>query len=51
MKKIIGYAVVGLAGYIIGFYEMKYKAMKALLQVNIEKQKDSTEEEQKEEES
>ena len=51
MKKIIGYAVVGLAGYIIGFYEMKYKTMKAILQVNIEKQKDSNEEEQKEEES
>jgi hypothetical protein len=49
MKKIIGYAVVGLAGYIIGFYEMKYKTMKSLLQVSIEKQKDSTGEEQKEE--
>lgn len=31
MNKYIKYAVVGLAGYLIGFYEMKYKVVKALL--------------------
>ena len=29
MKKMIKYAAVGLAGYFIGFYEMKYKVLKA----------------------
>lgn len=33
MKNFIKFAAVGLAGYFIGFYEMKYKVMKAVLQV------------------
>ena len=31
MKDFTKLAVVGIAGYLIGFYEMKYKANKALL--------------------
>lgn len=30
MKNFIKFAAVGLAGYFIGFYEMKYKAIKAI---------------------
>ena len=30
MKQFIKYAAVGLAGYFIGFYEMKYKVVKAI---------------------
>ena len=37
MKKYLGYVVVGLTGYFIGFYEMKYKTLKALTEVVIEK--------------
>ena len=33
MKKFVKYAAVGLAGYFIGFYEMKYKVMEALVEV------------------
>lgn len=32
MKKLLGYVAVGTAGYLVGFYEMKYKTIKALLQ-------------------
>lgn len=35
MKNFIKFAVVGLAGYFIGFYEMKYKAVKAITEVLI----------------
>ena len=50
MKPFVKYAAVGLAGYLVGFYEMKYKATKALLNVMTEKcKKDS--EDKKEEES
>jgi hypothetical protein len=42
MKNFVKFAVVGLAGYLIGFYEMKYKTMKTLLQVNIDKKSEST---------
>lgn len=49
MKSFVKYAAVGLAGYLIGFYEMKYKATKALLNAMTEKcEKDS--EDKKEEE-
>lgn len=30
MKKFVGYAAVGVAGYLIGIYEMKYKVIKAM---------------------
>lgn len=31
MKNFVKYAAVGVAGYLVGFYEMKYKANKVLL--------------------
>lgn len=31
MKNFVKYAAVGVAGYLVGFYEMKYKANQALL--------------------
>ena len=49
MKNFVKFAAVGLAGYLIGFYEMKYKTVKALLQVNIDKKSESTD--KKDEES
>ena len=30
MKEFIKYAAVGVAGYLIGFYEMKYKVLKVV---------------------
>ena len=30
MKNFAKYAMVGLAGYLVGFYEMKYKLVKAI---------------------
>lgn len=32
MKNFVKFAVVGLAGYFIGFYECKYKVMKAYIE-------------------
>ena len=32
MKQFLKYAAVGIAGYFIGWYEMKYKTMKLVLQ-------------------
>lgn len=48
MKNIIKIALVGLAGYFIGFYEMKYKVMKIMLDSNVENKLNKL---QKEEES
>lgn len=36
MKQFIKYALVGLAGYFIGFYEMKYKVVKAIAKGYVE---------------
>ena len=36
MKNFLKYAAVGVAGYLIGFYEFKYKVVKAMASVNIE---------------
>lgn len=47
MKKVLSYAAVGLAGYFIGFYEMKYKTLKVLLNTTLDLKKN----EEKEEES
>lgn len=33
MKNLVKYGLVGIAGYMIGFYEMKYKIMKVLLKI------------------
>ena len=38
MKNIIKYGLVGLAGYFIGFYEMKYKTLKLMLTNEIKKE-------------
>ena len=38
MKQFIKYAAVGLAGYFIGFYEMKYKVVKAVAQGFVERE-------------
>lgn len=37
MKEFTKLALVGIAGYLVGFYEYKYKAQKALLNALIEK--------------
>lgn len=47
MKQFTKYAAVGVAGYLIGFYEMKYKVTKAMLKGFIEK--DQKQENSKEE--
>jgi hypothetical protein len=49
MKQFIKYAAVGLAGYFIGFYEMKYEVVKAIANGYIEAEK--SEENVKEEEA
>ena len=36
MKNFLKYAAVGVAGYLIGFYEFKYKVVKAMASVNVE---------------
>lgn len=35
--KIVLAGTAGLAGYFIGFYEMKYKTLKALMEIIVEK--------------
>lgn len=42
MKNLIKLAAVGVAGYFIGFYEMKYKVMKIVVEnsINNESQKE-----------
>lgn len=39
MKQITKYALVGVTGYLIGVYEMKYKIVKAIADGFIEKEK------------
>ena len=39
MKNFTKLALVGVAGYLIGFYEMKYKAQSALLNALFEYEK------------
>lgn len=41
MKDLIKLAAVGVAGYLIGFYEMKYKVAKTLVEAYVNKEKDS----------
>lgn len=45
MKNVIKFGLVGLIGYTIGFYEMKYKVMKIILNAKLEEQNDQNEEE------
>lgn len=49
MKNFVKYAAVGVAGYLVGFYEMKYKTTIALLKVLTEKNKEDSNEEKEEE--
>lgn len=37
MDKFIKYTAIGVAGYLIGYYEMKYKVVKLLLKAQLEK--------------
>ena len=37
--KVIGAGAIFVAGYLVGFYEMKYKTMKCLLKVASEETK------------
>lgn len=47
MKSVLKYAAVGVAGYLIGFYEFKYKVVKAMavgaMKANSENSTDSEE--------
>ena len=50
MKDFIKLAAVGLVGYFIGFYEMKYKVMKICCKIANETEiKESTKKDQEEE--
>lgn len=49
MKQFAKYAAVGLAGYLVGFYEMKYKIVKAIAQGCIEQNQNDSKEEKEEE--
>ena len=40
MKTFVKYAAVAVAGYLVGFYEMKYKTSMALMKVLIETRKE-----------
>ena len=51
MKQFLKYAAVGFAGYLVGFYEMKYKVVKAIANEYIEQDLEYSEEEEKEEEA
>ena len=44
MKNFIKFAAVGLAGYFVGFYEMKYKFMKTMLASYVEAANDPVKE-------
>lgn len=49
MKTFIKYAAVAVAGYLVGFYEMKYKVVNAMVQGFIKKEEEDSK--NKEEES
>ena len=49
MKQFVKYAAVGVAGYLIGFYEMKYKVVKAIANGYVERNEEDSEEEKEEE--
>ena len=44
MKQFVKYAAVGVAGYLIGFYEMKYKVVRTIAEEYVKKEEDSKEE-------
>ena len=49
MKTFVKYAAVAVAGYLVGFYEMKYKTSMALMKVLIENNQEDSNEEKEEE--
>lgn len=49
MKQFLKYAAVGVAGYLVGFYEMKYKVVKAIAQGYVEQDHEDSKEEKEEE--
>ena len=49
MKQFVKYAAVGVAGYLVGFYEMKYKVVKAIAKGYIEQNQDDSKEEKEKE--
>lgn len=40
MNNFFKYLCIGFAGYLVGFYEYKYKANMALIEVLLEKEKE-----------
>lgn len=46
MKHFLKYAAVGIAGYLVGFYELKYKMMKTMLENKLNKEQETEEESQ-----
>lgn len=44
MNQFTKYAAVGIAGYLIGFYEFKYKLMKGILESKLKEEKKEGEE-------
>ena len=49
MKTFVKYAAVAVAGYLVGFYEMKYKTSMTLMKVLIENNQEDSNEEKEEE--
>ena len=49
MKDFLKFAAVGVAGYLVGFYEMKYKTAMELMKVLTEKDQEDSNEEKEEE--
>lgn len=49
IKQFMKYAAVGVAGYLVGFYEMKYKVVKAMAQGFVEKEQEDSKKEKEEE--
>ena len=49
MKQFVKYAAIGIAGYFVGFYEMKYKAVKAIAKGYLKQNEDDSKEEKEEE--
>ena len=46
MKDFMKYAAIGMAGYLIGFYEMKYKTVKAIAEGYIKHNENESKEEE-----
>ena len=49
MKQFMKYAAVGVFGYLVGFYEMKYKVVKAMAQGFVEKEQEDSKKEKRRE--